>query len=283
MELIFNELSLKPSIDSAHSAQLLVEKLIQSYSKAKTKGFNKIRFHQVFEQITLAEGYTFSDWLTHTTNRTLKDLLLSAKVYPFINESDEWAENEYLKRRYFFENNFIERTEPQGLAAAIIYQTLAVSLGAHEFWQKVELPVIVSEESGEVEYITQFVFNVCEAGSLDHSTIEDFIGKITEPVLVETEVSAAQKPMRLREDHGKDKLEKFGKRLLNCPFVISIINSLPFNPKATGLIRKTYPDGKIEMVLYWEDKGYGLIIQTTGRNIHETNAIAEILITEFDH
>lgn len=282
MELIFNELSLQPTASDPHSAQLLVEKIAQTYSKAKSQGFQKIRFHEVFEQIALTEGYTFSDWLNTTSNRTLKDLLLAAKVYPFINEKDEWAETEYLKQRYFFENEFIERTEPQGLAAAIIYQTLSLSLLNHEYWQRVELPVSVSGEYLEGILIAKRVFNVCETTSFENAVIQEFIGKITSPTLIATEIAPDQKTLHLRDDHGKDKLERFGKRLLQSQYVLSVINSLPFNPKATNLIRKTYPDGKIELVLYWEDKGYGLVIQTTGRNIHETNAIAEILVEDYD-
>ena len=41
-------------------------------------------------------------------------------------------------------------------------------------------------------------------------------------------------------------------------------------------------DGKIELVLYWEDKGIGIIIQTTGRNYRETEEIARLLKKEFD-
>ncbi|MFV0501437.1 MAG: hypothetical protein ACK5MH_07620 [Bacteroidales bacterium] len=60
-----------------------------------------------------------------------------------------------------------------------------------------------------------------------------------------------------------------------------MINSLPFNSACKNFIRKTYPDGKIEIVLTKTDKGLGIIIQTTGRNIRETNRIAEILEEEY--
>ena len=46
--------------------------------------------------------------------------------------------------------------------------------------------------------------------------------------------------------------------------------------------QKAPSDGKIEIVLHWEDKGIGMIIQTTGRNYNETVAIAEILKEKFD-
>lgn len=283
MELIFNELSLQPAAPDTYSANGLVENMIKTHAKAKSLGFKKIRFHRVFEEIPLLDGYTFRDWLDNTNNRLLKDLLLAAKVYPFINEQDEWAENEYLSCRYFFKNDFIERIEPQGLAAAIIYETLSVSLATHDFWKKEELPVFVTDETLEGEILAKNVFNVCAETSFESTAIIDFIGRITVPVLLKTDNNPGEKVLRLRDDHGRDKLEIFGKKLLQSDYVISVINSLPFNPRVSNLIRKTYADGKIELVLYWEDEGFGLVVQSTGRNIHETNAIAEILKEKYDN
>jgi hypothetical protein len=283
MELIFNELSLKPSVDNAQIANTLVEKLIKTYAQAKSKGFRKIRFHQVFEDIALLEGYTFLDWLNHTTNRNFKDLLLGARVYPFISEGDDWAEDEYLKRRYFFENDFIEKTEPQGLAAAVIYKTLAVSLATHDYWKMRQLQVFIVDENLTNDSIVENVHNVCEDTGFESPEIQDFIDSISTPVLIPSTLDPEQKEIHLRDDHGKDKIKAFATRLLQSEYVVSVINSLPFNPHATNLIRKTYADGRIEMVMYWEDKGLGLVIQTTGRNIHETNAIAKILTDEYDN
>jgi hypothetical protein len=45
---------------------------------------------------------------------------------------------------------------------------------------------------------------------------------------------------------------------------------------------KISSDGKIDLVLYWEDAGYGMVIQTTGKNFRETKAIAEIIKNNFD-
>ena len=105
------------------------------------------------------------------------------------------------------------------------------------------------------------------------------MGEVT---LIETTINSEDKPIALRDDHGKDKLLAFSKKVRTSIYVLSIINSLPFNPKAINLIKEIYPDGKIELVLYWEDKGIGIIIQTTGRNYRETEAIAKELKREFD-
>ncbi|MEL7039250.1 MAG: putative CRISPR-associated protein [Cyanobacteria bacterium J06592_8] len=90
-----------------------------------------------------------------------------------------------------------------------------------------------------------------------------------------------QKIIKLRDDHGKDILQAFSEKVRRSPYVKSIINSLPFNPKQLNPIRKTYPDGKVEFVLTWTDAGLGICVQTTGRNLAETNSIAIYLQEKF--
>jgi putative CRISPR-associated protein (TIGR02619 family) len=89
------------------------------------------------------------------------------------------------------------------------------------------------------------------------------------------------KSISLRDDHGKDTLQAFAKKIRRSPYVQKIINSLPFNPRRIDPIRRTYPDGKIEFVLTWTDPGLGICLQTTGRNLAETTAIALHLKSEF--
>jgi len=95
------------------------------------------------------------------------------------------------------------------------------------------------------------------------------------------ETDPERKTINLRDDHGKDILQAFAEKIRHSPYVKKIINSLPFNPKRTNPIRRTYPDGIIEFVLIRTDRGLGLCIQTTGRNLAETNSIALHLAKEY--
>ncbi|CDM96273.1 putative CRISPR-associated protein [Limnospira indica] len=89
------------------------------------------------------------------------------------------------------------------------------------------------------------------------------------------------KNISLRDDHGKDVLMAFSQKVCRSPYVKKIVNSLPFNPHQKTPIRRTYPNGIVEFVLTWTDAGYGICIQTTGRNLAETNTIAIHLQQEF--
>lgn len=91
----------------------------------------------------------------------------------------------------------------------------------------------------------------------------------------------AKKVINLRDDHGKDVLQAFAKKLCRSEYVKKVVNSLPFNPNQRTSIRNTTKDGLVEFVLTWTDAGYGLCVQTTGRNQAETNSIALHLEQKF--
>ncbi|MCT7957937.1 putative CRISPR-associated protein [Laspinema palackyanum] len=100
-------------------------------------------------------------------------------------------------------------------------------------------------------------------------------------LIPQDDAEPTRKPISLRDDHGKDVLDAFAKKIRRSPYVKQIINSLPFNSSLKTPIRRTYSNGIVEFVLTWTDKGYGLCIQTTGRNLAETNTIALHLQKEF--
>ena len=47
--------------------------------------------------------------------------------------------------------------------------------------------------------------------------------------------------------------------------------------RARSFIQKIYPDGRVDVTLFEYDKGYSLMILTTGRNLRETETIAKVL------
>ncbi|MEQ8971857.1 MAG: putative CRISPR-associated protein [Coleofasciculus sp. C1-SOL-03] len=90
-----------------------------------------------------------------------------------------------------------------------------------------------------------------------------------------------KKSISIRDDHGKDVLQVFAQKIRRSPYVKRVVNSLPWNPRRTNPIRRTKPNGIVEFVLTWTDQGLGLCIETTGRDLVETNTIALHLAKEF--
>lgn len=89
---------------------------------------------------------------------------------------------------------------------------------------------------------------------------------------VETEPD--KKTICLRDDHGNDTLREFSQKIRRSPYVVEIVNSLPFNSRRTDPILRVTDNGLVDFVLTWTDKGLGICVRTTGRNKVETNTIA---------
>jgi len=70
---------------------------------------------------------------------------------------------------------------------------------------------------------------------------------------------------------------------LTTSYVKQVVNSLPFNPRSVKPICRAYANGIVEFVLTWTSARLGIYIQTTGRNLAETNTIALYLENEFTH
>jgi putative CRISPR-associated protein (TIGR02619 family) len=103
--------------------------------------------------------------------------------------------------------------------------------------------------------------------------------KIILAQIPEADLSPEQKQIKLRDDHGKDKLQQFSEKLRRSPYVKGIINSLPFNPQTINPIKRVTANGIVDLVLIETDQGLGVCVQTTGRNLAETRAIASHLVS----
>ncbi|MDM8567066.1 hypothetical protein QUF74_15620 [Candidatus Halobeggiatoa sp. HSG11] len=273
MELIFNEISAKYLTENDYEVTKRMQNLCGICKKAKEHGFSNLRVEREFRTCLLKESYTIENWLNaRSVSHIQKQFFLSYLKFPYIEESDENAETTFIEKDYYLneiDEHRFNRERVEGLAVAYIYDTIAVSFPVTEVWKNFYIKLI-----DEIERIIE----VKHVSLIEHFEYhKNFIDSNKEIILQETALNPSKKGIKLRDDHGKDILKAFAKKLINSCHVIGVINSLPFNSKDTIFIRKIYPDGKIEMVLFWTERGYGLIIQTTGRNLRETEAIAKIL------
>jgi len=272
MELIFNELSLRDKPDSEHKAISILENFAITCSSFKKEGFNKLRVESDFWTSIYFDNRNLTDFLQKIPSRTQKSFLRSFIRKPyiaddFISEADE----KYVQNEYFYET-----IEVVGLAYAHLLNTIAVSLLTSSIWEKTEIQVIEKTNTSENQ------ISVKSASKPEHTIYhKDWIENQKPITLLRTNKKPEEKEIKLRNDHGKDILNNFSKKLINSEYVVRIINSLPFNPTETNFIHKIYPNGQIEIVLTDTDQGFGIIIQTTGRNLRETTEISNILENEY--
>lgn len=166
---------------------------------------------------------------------------------------------------------FFEKLEE----SSILEKAEAEKLFNVEYWQS-----LVDEELiNDVPYVS-----LSATGELFHERCRLQFAKQETAILSiipQDDTPPASKSIRLRDDHGKDILQAFADQICHSPYVKGVINSLPFNPRRVKPILETHPNGLVEFVLTWTNAGLGICIQTTGRNLAETNSIALHLEREF--
>jgi hypothetical protein len=186
--------------------------------------------------------------------------------------------------RYYYTNKNagIEEVDCIGLPTAYLKEKVAISLSTNECWGS---SIIIFKEliNADLESKNVTVNNISHETHLNEVGIKDeliYSGKLD---LKNSSKTPDEKDINLSGDHhGNKVLWDFAQKLLKNVYVEGVINNIVFSPNAINFIKNIYPNGKIELILHWEDAGYGMVIQTTGRNYRETEAIAKILKKEFD-
>lgn len=275
MELFFNEISGCYKASNLFEAKARMRNFLDLCKRAKLEGFELIRTNREFDHQELSDGYKVWDWYSDPgISRSLKDFFLGYRKHPY-ETGDEVSENLFMEATYKLhepDEKEYHGAVVEGLAWAFIKESLCISFPVNDVWKKTNIGLL--EENG-LRHSYVFAYH---ASQLDHIALHrDWISSLKEFFLVESDLSPAEKRIQLRDDHGKDTLTEFSQKLIKSPYIEGVLNSLPFNPQARSFIRKTYPDGKIEFVLLWTDEGLGVVVQSTGRNQRETDAIAKIL------
>ncbi len=259
MEIFANELAFESfSFDSKNDIDCLIET------------YNAIRLYEINTCRIPKECYSnLVKYVSQKKDRNLMNFIYSFFKTPF---EDNDAVNDVMEM--YLSNDWKYKEQScLGLAVAYLLDSVALSIQPEQ-WPD---PLVEIRRDGVSENARNITTG---AHVLFHS---EWFESLKKTDLIKTDLCPEDKRISLRDDHGKDVLEKFAKKLRNCEYVTQVINSLPFNSHSTSFIRKSYSDGRIELVLFWTDKGYGLVVQTTGRNLRETKEISRIIDEEYGY
>lgn len=258
-EIYFNELSVMDEVNWPDSA---LKELGQTFLKLKKLGMSTCRISgDVLTKLELG--------LPNNGNGNNARILLHTMFkHPFESPLVEKRQDDYYSHEWTFrgENCY-------GLALAFIADSLSYSMSSTE-WDK----SIIKIQRDMVDVPVRNISKACHVQ--EHST---WLESQVEPELVMTSLQPEEKPIKLRDDHGKDKLLEFSKSILRNPYVEKVINSVEFKPWTNKFIGNVYDNGMIELILVWEEQRCGIVVQTTGRNRAETAKIAEILQKKYGH
>ena len=198
-------------------------------------------------------------------------LLLGLAKHPFIDDNSP-EEARFINNDFFIIRDNRE-IKVDGLGIVYLYNSIGISFCFDPFWEQTKHRLYVKgKEAGE--------YDVVSISHPKHCNDADFIENkdLWKPIeLVEAGITPEKKKINLRDDHGKDKLYAFAQKLCQSPYVVGIVNSIPYNPHETQFIRAIKDNGLIEIVFTDTDKGLGVVLQSTGRNKRETKKIASIL------
>ncbi len=278
MEVCFNELSVEPYCTNGEEIDRRVGEYVQVVKAALELGAKKIRYEHGLGSVSLTEEISLAQYcFDKRNNKIWSDFLLSCVKKPYIEDGSETEvdfisyDDVKLKKNDTFLDCF-------GLYSAYLYKSYCIGFCSEDFWRNVFFTLRLVKGRKITE---QQIVCISEEGAFNEEPFAEWcINNISIPVL-ESNLLPCKKEIKLRDDHGKDKLMVFAERLVQSPYIKKVIGSLPFNPTETKFIHNLYNDGRIELVLTDTDQGLGLVVQTTGRNLLETKWIAKYLMKKF--
>ena len=187
---------------------------------------------------------------------------------PYESKEVEEQQEQYIEHRWMFGDQ-----KCFGAAMAYILNSVCFSI-CQQPWDTEFFDINRDEKQIQIRNAsTEMHVKIHASFLMDQKPIE----------LVASELPNEEKRINLRDDHGKDVLMVFSEKLIKCEYIVSVINSLPFHPHDRKFVRKIYEDGKLELVLVWTDRKYGVVVQTTGRNYRETKEISKLVEKEYGH
>ncbi len=257
MDLFFNELSIdgKKSINKDSAISLV-------------KVYRSLRQYE----ITTCRIASEDNQKLHEMIQSMPDFLNIRNFYfaffrsPYESENVEKEQNEYFEHEWRYNGKTCI-----GLPLASILKSAALSICEAD-WCGAFVDVT---KDGDVETVR----NISTEQHVNTHIPQ--IQTSEEAELVESGLQIEDKKISLRDDHGIDVLMDFSKRLIRCPYVVGVLNSLPFNSHERKFIKKIRKEGLIEIVLPWTDKGYGVVVKTTGRTMDETERIGKIIMEKY--
>ncbi|MBR4996619.1 MAG: hypothetical protein IKY84_01930 [Bacteroidaceae bacterium] len=275
MEACFNELTLSPLCATQEEVHERVTRYVDVVAKACEEGFKKICYSTALDEIAISGKETIASYCYKNIRDTKVQLLLSTQKRPYVGDKDEAeTQNRYISANVYYCRN-VDELKAEGFTAAYAKNTICVGLYVAPEWCGAEYEIKVVSDVSEEERITWIC--VTDTNHFDAECYKLWYSQNAPLSLGKCMIDPMWKKVSLRDDHGKDILEKHAGKLKQSPYVVEIVNSLPFNPHAKDYIHRVKENGIIEIVLTDTDEGLGLAVRTTGRSLRETKRIADIL------
>lgn len=161
------------------------------------------------------------------------------------------------------------------MAAACLHKSIALNMCSCDFWQSRKYHHLIEQNSRARQKV--YSFSLPEDFNSEH-----YIQWQVESLprnFVDCGIEPAKKKCKLSSDHhGNKDLRTFAKSLFKLPYITEVITSIPYSTYCGTFVKTIKIDSKrLELVLHWTEKGYGMEVQTTARTEIELRQIADEL------
>jgi hypothetical protein len=287
MEAYFNELSCYPLCTSKENAKERAYKFASLLAATQENGFNIVRCpDKGIADILLCKDYTVAD-LCNENIRGSKEILLLSMLRPPYFESDSEEEKAYIEGVFSIavsNDDTIEKENKKayGLSAACLKKSIGHNFCSCQFWEKEKEYIVIEDREN----------NKSTHKVLSFSVPEDFYSTNYMQWQVETQprnfsdcgIDPQKKSCSLSSDHhGNKELKAFAKdSLFPLPYIKEVVTSIGYTPHCKTFVKNLQvKTRRIEVVLKWTEKGFGLVVQTTAQNELELRQIADELEKRF--
>lgn len=214
MEIYFNELSIK---NLSQITYLQIEKITGAYKELRNEGVNTCR-------IESEDNNHLVEMIKNLKNGwNILNFYFSFFKSPFESDYVDQNQEDYFKYQWNYNN-----IDCIGPAIAYILDSICFSLYQDE-WETEYFDIYKNQEIVHVRNVSNDIH------VYKH---KDFLESKKPVELVKSKLSFNDKKIDLRDDHGKDVLLEFSKKIVRCPYIDAVINSLPFNPCNRKFIRR---------------------------------------------
>lgn len=280
MKVYFNELTLAES--AAQNRMLLAD------FKKVWAGFSTAfegKMERVFaDENTLA---SLNEAVYVERDPELTQFFATVMNKPYCVSDKTWSEE--VRDRFFGAEYSIcikptQKPECPTLGWAYLTRSITLGFESSYFWKTLKHQITETTIEGEERKVE--VLCVTDEKHLHEKALQTWFVCQRDFERVELpekcNVAPEEKKIHYRDDHGREVLDAFARKLVRNPYVIGVVNSTEWHSSCDHFIYDTHEDGIVEVCLHWHDKGYGLAVKTTAKGILQTMKVAEVLKQEFD-
>ncbi len=271
-EPFFNDLSVFPLCNSDEEVHNRINNFVRLLEFCGSLGVKKVRFEQPFQSIELKKNYTLHEYINEHGMDANAMLILSMVRKPYLDE-DSPEESQFVNTVIKLVRNNVEY-DAEGLTCAYLSNSFAIGFASEDYWTSnycFNLNILDQITNKQKKDTVFCISNYAHFGT---SGFINYVVCNLNPLFPHCGLKKEDKRIHLRDDHGKDVLEKFADKILKETYIAEIVNSLPFDSESNEFISRICDNGLIEVRLIRTDKGLGMVLKTTARNHMEATYMA---------